>query len=192
MNKVSATVLGLCISTSAYGIQTLNQPMGSFSKNYGYTVNVDCQCNETYTNIGNINSSFSGSEYGYVVNTKVEDVYNMSTELTRNLNKLNKIKELELLSHGNQISFSSEFIDSISKILLNLNKQPEVFPNYSGNIQLEFTDKHDKKYLEIEINPNNQMIVFKIDKDGNEFEDEDYELVNLNRINEEIDLFYAV
>lgn len=117
-----------------------------------------------------------------------KDVINLNTEITRNFDKLNQISNLSLEGSKGKVTFSNNFIKSISNILLDLKHQPEIFPTFSGDVQLEY--ENDEKYLEIEINSELKMNVYKKDKYGYE-----YETINIDldavQINKELDWFYG-
>lgn len=117
-----------------------------------------------------------------------KDVINLNIEITRNLDKLNQISNLSLEGSQGVVTFSNDFIKSIANILMDLKHQPEIFPTFSGNVQLEYEDS--EKYLEIEINPELKMSLFKIDKNGNEDKSTGINL-DVNKINEELDWFYG-
>lgn len=119
----------------------------------------------------------------------IEKGENMDLKLTRNLNKLTYISNLTLGDDGS-IAFSSDFIKKVGEILNSINNQPEIFPNFRGNIQLEYEEKNGK-YLEIEITPDMKMNIFKIDEDGNEYENEDFFDISLDEINKEVNAFYG-
>ncbi|MCD7894106.1 MAG: hypothetical protein LUG60_10500 [Erysipelotrichaceae bacterium] len=110
--------------------------------------------------------------------TKIEETIN----LIRNLYKLNKIKNLKL---DEEVTFSNEFVDSVCHILFLLDYQPEVFPNFDGNIQLEY--EKDSRYLEIEITPSMKVNIFKIDDE--EYENDEYNDLNINNLNNTINNF---
>ena len=112
----------------------------------------------------------------------------MDILLTRNLNKLTMISKLTL--NEDSISFTEKFTKDIGNLLYVLKFQPEIFPNYRGNIQLEYEEKNGK-YLEIEITPDMKMKIFKIDADGNEYENEDYFDIDIAVINNEVNSFYG-
>ena len=72
-------------------------------------------------------------------------------ELTRNLERLNDIAELESDWNGyGTESFSSELITEVRNIISSLSEQPEIFPTGRKSIQLEY-HLSDKSYLEFEI-----------------------------------------
>lgn len=141
-------------------------------------------------NISGLKSNFicnDDSNRNYIVYT--ESGENMGLELTRNLNKLKMIENLKLGEDGS-ITFSTEFMSDIASLLYPIEKQPEVFPNFRGNIQLEY-EEDNGKYLEIEITPDMKMNIFKIDEDGNEYENDDYFKVDLDEIQKEVNAFYG-
>lgn len=119
----------------------------------------------------------------------IEKGENMDLKLTRNLSKLTYISSLKL-GDDESIIFSTDFIKKVGEILNNISNQPEIFPNFRGNIQLEY-EQENGKYLEIEITPNMKMNIFKIDEDGTEHENEDFFDINLDEINKEVKAFYG-
>ncbi len=168
---------GLSMTTSSFSDIKPN-----VSKKYSNTYNIsrlqndDIRCDNSVNLIVN----------NYQVNKKQGD--SMSVELTRNLNKLNMIENLKL-GEEKLITFSNAFITKIASLLYDLDFQPEVFPNFLGNIQLEY-EEDNGKYLEIEITPDMKMNIFKIDEDGTEHENEIYFDVDLEEINKEVNAFY--
>lgn len=132
----------------------------------------------TYSNPGILDYSVSYIEKGE----------NMDLKLTRNLNKLTYISSLAL-GEDESITFSDDFIKKIGNILNSISNQPEIFPNFRGNIQLEYEEENGK-YLEIEITPNMKMNIFKIDEDGTEHENEDFFDISIDEINKEVNAFY--
>lgn len=112
----------------------------------------------------------------------------MNLELERNLSRLTYITSLKL-GDDESIIFSSAFTKKVGEILNNISKQPKIFPNFRGNIQLEY-EQENGKYLEIEITPNMKMNIFKIDENGVEHENEEFFDINLDEINKEVELHY--
>ena len=113
----------------------------------------------------------------------------LSLKLTKNLTKLKMIQNLHL-GEDKSITFSEEFVNSISNLLISLTYQPKVFPNFRGNIQLEY-EEDNGKYLEIEITPDMKMNIFKIDDEGNEYENDIFIDANINEIIQEVKDFYG-
>lgn len=150
-----------------------------------------------YSNAYNISrlqvDNFNNNNYSnlvYTTNNEIEKQGDtMSVELTRNLDKLNVIENLKL-GDDESITFSNCFVLEISKLLYSLKYQPDIFPNFRGNIQLEY-EEDNGKYLEIEITPTMKMNIFKIDEFGNEKENDDFFDVDLNIIKEEVATFYG-
>lgn len=143
--------------------------------------------NEQIRIYANTDNEYADNNY-FLSTPEEKERYDMSIELTRNLNKLNSFNNLNL---GEGIVFPQSFTNKIAAILCKLDKQPEVFPNFLGNIQLEFKDEsNSSKYLEIEITPEMKMNIFKIDGDGNESEDENYVNFNIDKVKEEVSEFY--
>lgn len=108
-------------------------------------------------------------------------------DLIRNLSKLKTIQNIRL-GDDESVTFSEDFIDKLFNLVLSIKHQPEIFPNARGNIQLEYED--NIKYLEIEITPDMKMNIFKIDADGNEYENDDFLDINIEVIIKEINEFY--
>ena len=179
---IKATLLGLIITTS-YGTQILPAAFTSNINQNSFNMVIGSDSRES---IKNEQKSFS-----CVVSVEKNITYNISVDYARNLKKLKELTELSLYSSDEEIRFSSEFIKKISSILYSLKRQPEVFPNFLGNIQLEFIDnKNEEKYLEIEITPDLKMNIFKIDEYGQEYENDEYIDLDIDIINEEILNFY--
>lgn len=110
----------------------------------------------------------------------------MENKLLKNIEKLALIQELKLGDDEN-ITFSNDFIHKIKKICQDLEYQPEIFPNYHGNIQLEYEE--NEKYLEFEIMPTMKMNIFKIDEDGTEHENNNIDCT-IENIIQEVDWFF--
>lgn len=111
----------------------------------------------------------------------------MKNRLLKNIEKLDLIQELKL-GDDESITFSNDFVKKIKEICQELEYQPEIFPNFRGNIQLEYEEENGK-YLEIEITPNMKMNIFKIDEDGTEHECENIDC-SIENIIQEVDWFF--
>lgn len=153
------------------------------------TVNINKNIYSTSYNVGYTNTrGMHGSVYNAVPVQNKEDGVNMSfsVPLTRNLDKLRKISKLEL-KEDNSISFSKDFVQQVANILGRLKYQPEIFPTFTGNIQLEY--ETDNQYLEIEVTPTNLMKIFSIKSNGEENEGE-FVSLDLELIKQEVEAFY--
>ena len=153
------------------------------------TVNINKNIYSTSYNVGYTNTrGMHGSVYNAVPVQNKEDGVNMSysVPLTRNLDKLRKISKLEL-KEDNSISFSKNFVQQVANILGRLKYQPEIFPTFTGNIQLEY--ETDNQYLEIEVTPTNLMKIFSIKSNGEENEGE-FVSLDLELIKQEVEAFY--
>lgn len=150
-------------------------------------------CTNTY-NISRLRNDDSGNNIEndfiiYNIHEIKRQGDNLSLNLTRNLSKLKMIQDLQLGEDGS-ITFSEDFIGKISDLLFSINCQPKIFPNFRGNIQFEY-EEDNGKYLEIEITPDMKMNIFKIDAEGNEFENDDFFDVDLDVITREVNDFYG-
>ena len=112
----------------------------------------------------------------------------MDLKLTRNLNKLTLISSL-VFGEDERFTFSDDFIKKVGNMLNSISNQPEIFPNFRGNIQLEYEEENGK-YLEIEITPKMKMNIFKIDEFGNEYENNNFFDIDIEVINNEVNSFY--
>lgn len=122
---------------------------------------------------------------------KIEELIS-SNASDKSLEKLYSLKNYKMGDNG-EVTFSDKFINDLShiykEITTNTPYTPEIFPNCEGNVQFEF-ELPNGAYLEIEITPNLTMNIFKIDKDGHEWEDGKFIDVDVNKINEEIINFH--
>lgn len=183
LNSSNFFLTGLIIGTSlSMATSSLIDVKQNDSKKYSNTYNISRLQNDDIKCDNCMNLTITN----YQGDQKQGD--SMSVELTRNLNKLNMIENLKL-GEDKLITFSNAFITEITRLLYELDFQPEVFPNFLGNIQLEY-EEDNGKYLEIEITPDMKMNIFKIDEDGTEHENEIYSDVDLEEINKEVNAFY--
>lgn len=91
-----------------------------------------------------------------------------SPELKNNLLKLNEIKSLKRNWNGNKAKPIAKYLVNKTKyLIINLNKQPQIFPTANDSIQLEY-DGENKSYLEFQVTKKNQISYYKVDKNGNE------------------------
>lgn len=168
----TAIVLGIVVSTPKLpNLQVVDNNVSIVSQNI-----------ERLKYDNNYNMSINALNYDG------DDALNMNVTLSENLSKLNMIYNLSL-KDDNLISISQELITTVTNVLYNLEHQPEIFPTFLGNIQLEYEAKN-KKYLEIEITPNGNMKIFKISDEGKEIEG-DFTEIDINIIKKEVELFYG-
>ena len=80
---------------------------------------------------------------------------NFSPELKKNWNG-NKAKPI-----------SKKIVNKTKALIINLEKQPQIFPTGNDSIQIEY-DGENKSYLELQVTKHNELSYFKIDKQGNE------------------------
>lgn len=84
-----------------------------------------------------------------------------------NLKRLSEIQSLKENWNNNGASaFSETLVNSVRKIMLSVDKQPEIFPTACDSIQLEW-DKDNGDYLEMEV-ADDSIAVFFIDSSGKE------------------------
>ena len=134
----------------------------------------------------------------HIANTSRVDVFCTLTKTLvlpissqKNNKLLSNIRRVNLFSsviYDDGIGFSDKLIYEVEKILVNLqSKQPRVFTNGYGEIQLEY--ENGIKYLEIAVCPDLSMNIFRIDENGNEYEKK-YQDIDQNVINQEVSWFY--
>ena len=113
----------------------------------------------------------------------------MSKDLRDNLEKVNEIGRLSYNWNGNFAEpFERTLIDRVKVLLLDLVKQPEVFPTAADSIQLEY-DGENNSYLEFQIYEKGNAEAFLIDRFGVEKE---WEVeVTAENINSIIGSFYG-
>jgi hypothetical protein len=108
--------------------------------------------------------------------------------LSRNMEKISLISTLSDNWNGNGASpFSKELISKIKGIIYYLEYQPEIFPTACDSIQLEY-EKDNGEYLEFELFENENLVVYRVDKDGFASTKE-YEF-DIQKVNKEIKSFY--
>ena len=84
------------------------------------------------------------------------------------MEKLEQIAKLEEEWDGDGArAFSAVLIRTVREIIVNLDKQPEIFPTACETIQIEY-DYEDGSYLEIEISDDDVAKVFLVDCNGEE------------------------
>ena len=92
----------------------------------------------------------------------------LSSELKKNLFKLDEIKSLKRNWNGNSARpIPKKVIEKAKTLLINLEKQPLIFPTANDSIQIEY-DGDNNSYLELQISKNNNLSFYKIDKLGKE------------------------
>ena len=93
-----------------------------------------------------------------------------SPELKKNLLKLEEIKSLKWNWNGNHAKpIPKKIINKTKSLLINLDKQPQVFPTADDSIQIEY-DGADNSYLELQVTMHNKLSYFKVDRLGKETE----------------------
>ena len=91
-----------------------------------------------------------------------------SPELIRNLLKLDEIKSLKRNWNGNGAkSISNKLVNKTKSLIINLDKQPQLFPTANDTIQIEY-DGDKNSYLELQISKEDILSFYKVDKTGNE------------------------
>lgn len=92
----------------------------------------------------------------------------LSPELKKNLFKLDEIKSLKRNWNGNSARpIPKKVIEKAKTLLINLEKQPQIFPTANDSIQIEY-DGDNNSYLELQVTKKNTLSFYKVDKDGNE------------------------
>lgn len=93
-----------------------------------------------------------------------------SPELKNNLLKLNEIKSLKRNWNGNNAKpIPRKIINKTKFLLINLDRQPQIFPTANDSIQIEY-DGENKSYLELQVTKKNTLSFYKVDKFGKETE----------------------
>ena len=91
-----------------------------------------------------------------------------SPELKKNLLKLDEIKSLKRNWNGNKAKpITKKIVNKTKSLIINLEKQPQVFPTANDSIQMEY-DGDNNSYLEFQITKENNLSYFKIDRNGKE------------------------
>ena len=99
-------------------------------------------------------SSLTGKSMRQIVIEKlrgetVEKVF--SPELRQNILKLDEIKSLKKNWNGNNAKpIPNKIIDKAKALVINLNRQPQIFPTANDSIQIEY-DGDNNSYLELQI-----------------------------------------
>lgn len=105
-----------------------------------------------------------------------------------NLARLDSFLALKDNWNGNGAAPVSQNLVSLMKgLVLNLERQPDIFPTACDSIQFEY-EKPDGDYLEFEVSENGKVSVFRMMPDGT---DCSYTLdFDANQINEVVSDFY--
>ena len=91
-----------------------------------------------------------------------------SPELKKNLLKLDEIKSLKRNWNGNKAKpITKKIVNKTKSLIINLEKQPQVFPTANDSIQMEY-DGDNNSYLEFQITKENILSYFRIDRNGKE------------------------
>lgn len=87
-------------------------------------------------------------------------------KLRENLLKLDEIKSLKRNWNGNRAKpISKKIVNKTKSLIINLERQPQVFPTANDSIQIEY-DGENNSYLELQVTKQNKLSYFKIDKNG--------------------------
>lgn len=112
----------------------------------------------------------------------------LGKEFIQSCNTLDEIAELKYDWNGNGASpFSTQLISHSKQLLLNLCKQPMIFPTANDSIQFEY-EKDDGDYLEFEIYENGEIKLFHLYPDNSY----DKKTINSNDMNGEVEKFYGL
>lgn len=96
----------------------------------------------------------------------VEKIF--TPELRKSLLKLDEIKSLKRNWNGNNAKpISKRIICNARTLVINLNKQPQIFPTANESIQFEY-DGVNNSYLELQVTKKKIIAYYKVDKNGNE------------------------
>ena len=91
-----------------------------------------------------------------------------SPELKKNMLKLDEIRSLKRNWNGNHAkSISGKIVKKTKSLIINLDKQPQIFPTASDSIQIEYDGENDS-YLELQITKGKELSYYKVDKSGKE------------------------
>ena len=91
-----------------------------------------------------------------------------SPEIWHNLLKLDEIESLKRNWNGNKAKpLSKKLIKKTRFLIINLEKQPQVFPTANNSIQIEY-DGDNNSYLEFQVTKENKISYYMIDKTGKE------------------------
>ena len=91
-----------------------------------------------------------------------------STELSKNLFKLEEIKNLKNNWNGNRARpIPKKIVEKTKTLILNLEQQPQIFPTANDSIQIEY-DGDNNSYLELQVTKQNSLSYYLVDKSGKE------------------------
>ena len=91
-----------------------------------------------------------------------------SPELRRNLLKLEEIKTLKRNWNGNKAKpIPRKIINKTKTLIINLDKQPQIFPTANDSIQIEY-DGINNSYLEVLVTKKSSLEFYKVDRLGEE------------------------
>lgn len=91
-----------------------------------------------------------------------------SPDLKKNLSKLNEIESLKKNWNGNGAkAISKKLVNKTKLLIINLDKQPQIFPTANDSIQIEY-DGENNSYLELQVTQKDVLSFYKVDKAGNE------------------------
>lgn len=121
------------------------------------------------------------------VNRTINQGKEESAEFRENLQKIQTFRSLKQNWNQNDAEpFDEKLLDTVNGILINLIKQPKVFPTARQTIQFEF-EKENGDYLEFEIGSKNTTCLQII----NEEEKEQIIESDFTLFNKTIENFYA-
>ena len=116
-------------------------------------------------------SSLTGKSIRQIVIDKLRNETfekTFSPEVRNNLLRLDEIKSMKKNWNGNQAKpLSKRLINKTKQLILNLNKQPQIFPTANDSIQIEY-DGENNSYLELQVTKKNNLSFFMVDKSGKE------------------------
>lgn len=103
-------------------------------------------------------------------------------KLNENIQRIEQIKTLTENWNGyGANSFSTQLLERVKSIIMNLSIQPDIFPTAQNSIQLEY-EKDDGEYLEFEIFENGDIRQFSISSDGAIFSKDDVLLEEIDGV----------
>ena len=128
----------------------------------------------------------SNTQYAMVSSPCAGKNFHTSSELLKNINKINSFASLPDNWDGyGAKSFNGKFLNTVIDILKGLSVQPEVFPTGRDSIQIEY-EPSDNKYLEFEIYENGRISMYQ------EINDDDIEEeLQVEEIESKVREFYA-
>ena len=112
-----------------------------------------------------------------------------SPELKANLIKLDEMKLLKKNWNGNNAKpLPKKIINKAKALIIDLQKQPQVFPTANNSIQIEF-DGDNNSYLEFQVTKSKFLPYYKVDKTGKEVSGQI--LFSASEINKFVEDFYG-